>query len=185
MKQIKQAIKKLKISKHHLDWIAGLLSIPVLLTVIILNLSNLTQKKNTSTNSSLNKPTEKIIIVPQNKDKEQISPQITNSACRKEIGPITITSPEENETVRDNPLCINISYENQNYCSVVWSYRINNGDWSEFSNTSPCIYNAPAGNIKFELKIQSTVAQDQQKTLIRNFRYEKESPATPSASINY
>lgn len=177
MDKLKSFLAKLKIRKQHLDWIAGLLSIPVLLTVIILNLNNLTQKKETG---SENKPTEKVIIVPE--VKEQAPPAVTSSVCKKEIGPISIASPKEGETVKDNPICIDINYDAQNYCSIVWSYRINNGNWSEFSTNSPCIYNAPNGEIKFELRIQSTASQSQQKTIIRNFTYEAESSATPSAT---
>jgi len=180
---MKRFIKKIKIGKHHLDWVAGLLSIPVLLTVIILNLNNLnSQKKNTSTPES--KSTERVIVVPENNGtKNQSLP--TNSLCKKEVGPVSIAFPKEGETVTDNPVCINIEYNDQSYCSVVWSYRINNGSWSEFSNNSPCIYNTPAGDVKFELRVQSTVAQNQEKTLTRNFNYQGSSPtSTPSAAIN-
>ncbi|MBI2031827.1 MAG: hypothetical protein HYT08_04415 [Candidatus Levybacteria bacterium] len=185
MDQIKKFIRKFKVGKHHLDWVAGLLSIPVLLTVIILNLNNLNSQKKNSNNSSENKPTEKVIVVPETKDKQQTLPTTTTLACKKEIGPISITSPKEGEAVKNNPVCININYDSQNYCSVVWSYRINEGNWSEFSSSSPCIYNAPNGDIKFELRVQSTASQDQQKTIIRNFKYEGTPVASPSAAANY
>lgn len=178
---LKKYIKKLKIRKNHLDWIAGALSIPVLLTIIILNLNNLnSQKKNTTPSEP--KPIEKVIVVPQNGDKS--IPQPTNSSCRKDVGPIEITTPKEGETATENPVCINIKYSDSSYCSVIWSYRINGGSWSDYNSNSPCLYNLPKGDVKFELRIQSTVSQDQE-TLTRNFTYEP-SPtptSTPTATI--
>ena len=180
MKIFKNTIKKIKVGKHHLDWIAGLLSIPVLLSVIILNLNNLnSQKKNTSTPTS----TEKVIVVPQNNNQAS-TPKVepTNASCKKEVGPISITSPKEGATVTDNPACITIKYDSQNFCSVVWSYRINGGGWSEYNSNSPCLYNLPSGDVKFELRVQSAVSQDQE-TLTRNFIYKNQNPtSTPSAN---
>ncbi len=181
MNGIKSFIKKIKIGKHHLDWIAGALSIPVLLTVIFLNLNNIASQKKNTVNPPTNQPTEKIIVVPQNSNQEP-SPTTTptSSACKKEVGPISITSPAEGDTVTGNPVCVTIKYDDPSYCSVVWSYRINNGDWSGYSNNSPCIYNMPSGNIKFDLRVQSTVSQDQQKTLSQNFEYQ--AITTPTAT---
>lgn len=174
MEIVKKSIKKLKIRKNHLDWVAGALSIPVLLTVIILNLNNLnSQKKDTSPTPT---PQEKVIIVPQNTN--PTSNQPTNTSCKKEIGPISITSPKEDETVSSNPVNVIIKYGDASYCSVVWSYRVNNGQWSEYNSNSVSLYNLPNGNIKFDLRIQSTVSQDTD-TLTRNFKYQNNS-ATPT-----
>ena len=180
MNIFKDTIKKFKVGKHQLDWVAGLLSIPAILTVIILNLNNLnSQKKKTETAEG--KPTEKIIVVPENNSGSQpISP--TSSVCKKEVGPISITSPREEATVTDNPACITIKYDDQNFCSAVWSYRINGGGWSEYNSNSPCLYNLPSGDVKFELRVQSAVSQDQE-TLTRNFIYKNQNPtSTPSAN---
>ncbi len=167
--------------KNHLDFITALLSIPVLLSVIILNYSNLKPKQNSNITPTPTQ-TEKVIIVPQNNPTSTPVANPTNSQCKKEIGPIEITSPTENQTVTDNPVCINISYDDSNYCSVVWSYKVNNGAWSDYNTNNPCIYNLPNGNIKFELRVQSTVAQKNQ-SLVRNFVYQSSNPsATTSAN---
>src|SRR5581483_1925168 len=70
--------------KHHVEYLSALLSIPVLLTVIILNYSNIQGSKNKET-----APTpapEKIIIQtttqPVAKDS---APQPTSSMCKKEV----------------------------------------------------------------------------------------------------
>lgn len=177
MKFINEFIKKLQIRKNHLDWVAGALSIPVLLTVIILNLNNLnSQKKNLPEPA----PTEKVIVVPQNNQSTPAAQSNTN--CIKEIGPISISSPKEEELVTNNPVYITIKYSNPDYCSVVWSYRINGGTWSEYNSNSPSLYNLPNGNIKFELRIQSTVSQDAD-SLMRNFIYAGSPTSTPSANF--
>ncbi|MCL4417482.1 MAG: hypothetical protein M1365_12460 [Actinobacteria bacterium] len=104
--------------------------------------------------------------------------------CKKTVGPISISYPSEGETVSDNPVCITIKYDDPNYCSVVWSYRINNNTWSDYSNNSACLYNLSKGEVKFDLRIQSTVSQDQTKSLSRTFNYQgtsEENVASPSA----
>jgi len=168
--------------KHHVEYIAALLSIPVLLSVIALNYFNLqnTAKKNEPAQPISNeKPV--VIITGSNDSGSQILP--TNSpSCKKEIGPISISSPKEGETVSSNPVCISIRYEDENYCAVVWSYRINGNDWSDYNSSSPCLYNLPSGKVKFELRVQSTVSQDEE-TIERNFIYEAPT-ATSTATQN-
>lgn len=177
MNIIEKFIKSLKIRKRHLDWVAGLLSIPVLITVITLNLTNLNSQK-TKNNTTSPQTTEKVIVVPQ--ENNEPSSQPTNATCKKEIGPISVSNPKEGDTVSDNPVYITIKYNDSDYCSVVWSYRINSGSWSEYNSNSPSLYNLPNGNVKFELRIQSTVSQDTD-SLLRNFIYTGSPTSTPSA----
>ncbi len=166
------AAKKISSKKHHLDFITAVLTIPVLLSVIILNYSNLQNLKNKNSITPTPTPVEKIIVVPQQNQKTQNqTPSPTSATCTKDIGPVSISSPSESETVTDNPVCITISYNDPSYCSVVWSYRINNGNWSDFSSNNPCIYNLPSGNVKFDLRVQSTVTQ-KETDLTRNFVYQ-------------
>lgn len=178
------AAKKLTSKKHHLDFITAVLTIPVLLSVIILNYNNLQnlQKNKTNVNPT---PTqsEKIIVVPQNQQNQDTTPNPTSATCIKDIGPISISSPSEGETKTDNPICIIINYSNSSYCSVVWSYRINNGSWSNFSSNNPCIYNLPNGNVKFDLKVQSTVVQ-KETDLTRNFIYKGSNLSPTPSSTN-
>lgn len=179
--RIKTWVKQLPNKKHHLDFIAALLSIPVLLTVVTTNIINLQNKsKPQETTTKQEKP-----IIIQNQDQPKFTPKATDatpSVCKKEVGPISISYPEENQTVSDNPVCITIKYDNTNYCSVVWSYRINGGSWSNYSSNSVCLYNVPKGNVKFELRAQSTVSEDQ-TSITRNFVNEgSNSVPTPTLS---
>lgn len=169
--------------KHHIEYVSALLSIPVILSVLILNFSNLENRNKTAATSI--SPTSVIQNEKQNPIIIQTSPSQTASvaasedSCKKEVGPINIDFPKENQTVSDNPVCIIIK-KNDNYCSSVWSYKINSGNWSQYDSNSPCLYNLPEGNIKFSLKVQSTVSSD--TTLLeRNFIYKSDS-ITPTAT---
>ncbi|OGH12352.1 MAG: hypothetical protein A2857_01295 [Candidatus Levybacteria bacterium RIFCSPHIGHO2_01_FULL_36_15] len=199
LKVIKSGIEKLPEKKPHLDFVLGLLSIPVIISAIIINVNNL-QSKNKSvaqlpvpSQTQTGSQSEKqIIILPNEKPSASSSSQATFS-CKKEIGPINISFPQEGQMVTDDPVCINIKHDSSNYCSVVWSYRINNSSWSEYGSNSPCLYNIPNGNIKFDLRIQSTVSEDQ-TSFQRNFIYQSKvapptsapvpSTATDSADLN-
>src|SRR5690606_37404596 len=113
-----------------------------------------------------------IIEVSGPQERENNVPTPTDSpVCKEEVGPISITFPQEGAVVKDSPVCINIRDADEDYCSVVWSYRINNGTWSEYNSNSPCLYNLPTGDVKFELRVQSTVSQDTD-VLERTFKYE-------------
>jgi hypothetical protein len=184
------AFKQLPKGKGHLDFFTALLTIPVLLSVIILNYNNLQNSQKTKiTPTPTPAPNQKqVIVVPAVNvpvDKNSSLPLSPSPAvCKQDIGPIDISSPEEGQTITDNPVCVTINYSDSNYCSVVWSYRINNGAWSDYSNNSPCIYNPPNGNIKFELRIQSTVSQNKTTTLTKNFIYKGQTVVTPTPSAS-
>jgi len=162
--------------KPYVEFLTALLSIPVLLTVVLLNLNTLSNKENKSENKSQEKV---FITLPGGGSVE--------APCKEEIGPIEISSPQEGETVLDNPVFVDIIYRQGEYCSVVWSYRINGGKWSDYSDNSIALYNPPSGNIRFELRVKSVVSNEN-KTLKRNFIYKGKSivptDQTSSSSAN-
>lgn len=177
--------KKIPNGKIYLEIITAALSIPVLLSVIFLNLNSL-KKPNTPTPTPTPKIEKSIIYIPQ-ANTLQTTPTSsltpTSPVCQKDIGPVNITSPAEGTTVTENPLSFVIDYSDKDYCAVVWSYKINDGAWSNFTSNNPVIYNLPNGNIKFYLKVQSTVTQ-KEETLTRNFIYSgTNNSASSSATI--
>jgi hypothetical protein len=188
-RKTKKIFAKLHGKKHHLDLIIALLTIPVLLTVITTNLLTL-QKNSKNSPTPTPAPTVKEIIIQaaptgaqtvvQQPIKNTVAP-VAN--CKKLVGPISISFPEDGQTVSDNPVCIVIKYEDPNYCSAVWSYRINGSSWSEYGSNSVCLYNLPKGSVKFDLKAQSTVSQDQ-VNLSRSFVYSgsSDSPVATSSA---
>jgi hypothetical protein len=165
------------------------LSIPVLITVIILNFTNL---------KNIGKPTptptpDVTIEAPNGKagdfysapiEKENKPTDTTpQSPCTEELGPVTITSPSEGDTVNSNPVEVDISYDDTTYCAAVWSYRINGGSWSEYDDRSVALYNLPNGPITFDLKAKSIIGAGD-VTLTRSFIYNGQStvPTTASSS---
>lgn len=172
--------------KKYLEFFTALLSIPVLITVIILNLNslhNLNKDKDA-------KPTDTpqhggFFAAPIQKiTKDPLQPSPTSAGpCKKELGPVSIDTPEEGDTITDNPVSINISYDDQTYCAAVWAYRINGGSWSDYDDKSIALYNLPQGKIKFELKAKSVVVKDE-TTITRNFTYKSTGTAiTPTPTL--
>lgn len=176
IRKIFYRIKNIKLKKIHLEYITAILSIPVLVTAILINVGNLTNKNEKITPT----PTAQVKFPPFQPQNQNTSP--TAQICKKSIGPISITSPTEDQSVTDNPVCFIIDYSDTNYCSVVWSYRVNDGTWSDYNSNSPCLYNLPNGDAVFELRVKSTVINEQ-KILTRSFKYTGNSNvATPTPS---
>ena len=190
MAKLKEGLHKLPDRKPQLDFIAGLLTIPLLLVTLILNFNNLTGK-NTAAKSSLS-PSPSITAAPTIIYKTiggggNITPLVVTTKpqptspdqCIQDIGPISIANPSEGQTVSDNPVCIDINYQAGNYCGVVWAYKINGGPLSDYSNNSVCYNNLPNGNNTFELHVKSLVSSSTQ-TLTRNFIYKGAGTPTPT-----
>lgn len=108
--------------KPYIEFLTALLTIPVLLTVILLNLNSLR-----SDEEKTPQPEQVIITLPGSGEQTVVTATPSSGPCKEEIGPISVTSPEEKETVTNNPVAVRISYEQGEYCAVVWSYRINGG----------------------------------------------------------
>ncbi|MBI2033209.1 MAG: hypothetical protein HYT10_01970 [Candidatus Levybacteria bacterium] len=163
--------------KSHVEFITALLSIPVLLTVILVNVNNL-NAKNKAEEEATSKKNEIIISLPPTiKEEKKDTPQ-----CKPDIGPIDISYPHETDTVSDNPLNIDINYTSEGYCAVVWSYRINNGSWSDYDDKSIALYNMSSGDVKFELRVKSLIS-GKEKFLTRNFTYKSSIQPTPTPTI--
>lgn len=174
-------IAKLAEKKHYVEFFSALLSIPVLITVIILNVNNL-KSLGKSSPSPTPQITQEKIYVP-------ISPIVNNSGsfrsaviaptsilsptgaqCKSTIGPISIDSPTEGADVTGNPVNVVINYKTGEYCDAVWSYRINGGSWSDYDDKSVALYNLPQGKIVIDLKVKSIVGGEE-KNISRNFVY--------------
>ncbi|MDP2637691.1 MAG: hypothetical protein Q8P26_01365, partial [Candidatus Levybacteria bacterium] len=163
-----------RIKKMHLDYVAGFLSIPVLLTAVIINFGNLNKNKNHTETLPTPIPQQVNIVTRSNDEispKKQATEEPASQVCKKSIGPVNIIYPQEGQRVSDNPTCIEINYSDPTYCSVVWSYKINDGNWSEYNNNSPCLYNLSDGEVTFKLRVNSTVSS-QTESITRKFEYE-------------
>ena len=177
--------------KKYIEFVTAVLSVPVLITVIISNVSNLRGNETEETAE----PTPTTIIkyvtgeVQDPERNEKPTPTQTPTAsptpgeCKKEVGPVDISYPEEGGVVTENPVTITISYHPGEFCAVVWSYRINGSSWSPFDDKSIALYGMTAGEKKLELKVKS-IASGSEKTLNRTFQYEPPTVATDSAELS-
>lgn len=167
--------KDLPEKKKYVELLTAVLTVPVLVTVIIGNLNNLNNKNKEAQKEQTKVEKQTVYVIPT--DKKETTPTLsanvkgTSVECKKQVGPVEITNPDEGEMVMKNPVCIDISYKTGEYCSVAWSYRINGGSWSDYTDKSVCLYNLPAGNKNLELKVKS-IASDDEVVLKRNFIYQ-------------
>lgn len=197
IQKTKEIVKKLPSTKPHFELIGAILTIPVLLTVILLNIINLQKinkptdtasaaspvptKSVDSTTNGIYHPYQNVTAIPVS---SAPTPATSSSqTCQPTIGPLSIASPQEGQTINNNPVCIDISYNGAGYCGVVWAYRINQGPWSDYSSNSVCLYNLPSGQITFELSAKSLSSSSSQ-TLVRTFLYQGSPTSTPTSTSN-
>lgn len=188
VEKLRKWYRSLPDKKVYFELLGAVLTIPVLVTVILLNLTNLSGNKKDPA------PTPQIIRVvetaPQ-KDTgvtaapvsqgQRVSPQ---AACKKEIGPVNITSPREGEVVTKNQVCMTISYNTDEYCGIKWAVKLDNDSYSEFSDNDVCFSNISSGPHSISVKVRSKEG-DEEVILQRNFQYgaSGQTTATTSAAI--
>jgi hypothetical protein len=151
--------------------------VPVLLTVIILNFNNLK-----GADAAKESPKSETIVITQpatNTETKEVV--VTKPACEPGIGDISISYPDEGEEISENPVMVDVDYNANGKCEVVWSYRINGGNWSSYDDRSIALYNLQNEDIKLELRVKSVVNSDQ-KTLTRRFTYKGAASATPTST---
>lgn len=196
-RSVLNSFRDLPDKKKYIEVITATLSIPVLLSVVFMNYISIQEKRNTDLltpapiiSEAPKDASPTIITIIRDSDPTPTPaengptapPAITTAACIKEIGPISISSPDEGSTVRSPQLNITVDYDQGDYCSVVWSYRINDASWSEFGDNDIVIYNLFSGQKTVELRVKS-LASAATKTIKRSFTYINPSEAaTPTTS---
>jgi hypothetical protein len=174
--------------KRYIEFITALLTVPVLLTVLISNINSLNSNQK---NTKEPVPTPPIITIIQ-KENQTPTPNITPTpiatatpvTCNNTVGPVEITNPNENQIIYANPISIDITYNQGSFCAVVWSYRINGGPWSDFTDKSISIFNLSPGVKNLEVQVKS-IASGKMVLLHRNFTVADLTPtATPVVSTN-
>ncbi len=161
--------------KHYLEFLAVVLSIPMFLTIILVNYNNLKSSKENEQIPSTN-ILERIIEKPatsnsnETPDNQSDKLSLTDAPCIEEVGPVDISSPEEGEKITESPVFVEIDEGGKDYCASVWSYRINKGKWSSYDDRSVALYDLPSGDVILDLRVKSTVTGEQ-ITLTRKFSY--------------
>lgn len=161
--------------KNYLEFVTALLSIPVLLTVVYMNYLSIQEKRQKEEATPSPAPTQSVITIIREREVDKtptkaVESEIKDSECDAGIGKIEVANPDENATVTDNPLEIDVTYTKGTHCAAVWSYRLNGGNWSDYTDNNIEIYNLPSGEKKLELRVKNIVSGDTQ-TIERNFVY--------------
>jgi hypothetical protein len=190
-KEKKTKLERLYSKKPLIEFIVAVLSIPSILLILVLNYNSIknldgskptpTPVQNPTTSSSVKLPNFFTEPVKRGVQPTASQPSSSPALCNKSLGPVNITSPNEGDVVNTNPVEVDISYDDSDYCSAVWSYSVNGSNWSPYDNNSVALYNLPNGPVTFELQVKSLTSSDQ-TTLTRHFTYNGESSimATPT-----
>ena len=168
VERIKSWYRALPDKKRYLEFVTALLSVPVLLTVILANVRSLQSKPPEISPQGTSGQAPQITYVPYEVRRGEPTRTLFSSPtsqpakeCTREVGPVEIVYPAEGETVIGEPVCIDISYHQGDFCSVVWSYRINSGAWSQYTDKSICLYNIPAGDKTLDVRVKSIASNDE------------------------
>lgn len=201
--RLKNWYQNLPDKKKYLELFSAALTIPMLLTVIIINLNNINGQKKTSTAETSSTTTTPIQIIitgsPEQDNKtppptknSSLTPTVTptstatptpsptSTSCIQEIGPIEILSPQEGEIITTDQVCLNISTSSK-YCPLVWSYKLDSGSWSEFNSNDICLYNLDNGSKQLQIQFKN-ISTNKTITLARNFTYQQASNTTPTVT---
>lgn len=173
--------------KNYLEFVTALLSIPVLLTVVYMNYLSIQEKRQKEEASPSPAPTQSVVTIIREREIDRSPTETqeskeTDTECEAGIGNIEIANPEEGKTISDNPLEIDINYTKGSYCAAVWSYRLNGGNWSDYTDNNIEIYNLPSGEKKLELRVKNIVSGDTQ-TVERNFIYKNTNEVPTPTSV--
>jgi hypothetical protein len=183
-KKIQKGYVVLPDKKRYFELFAAILSVPMILTVILVNMNTINKSKETPTPTPTSTPIQIVVENPTsgssniNPPKTNITPTPTKTECKKDFSEIEILSPQEGEIINSDNVCINISTDN-NYCPVTWSYKLDNSNWSDYNNNDICLYNLTAGKKNLQIKIKSSVI-DKTITLERTFTYQNSTTPTPT-----
>jgi len=195
-KNKRKTLEHLYDKKPLIELIVAILSIPSLILLVLLNynsLRNLNKSSEPTPTPSANSTAPTVNTSMPNFFTASITrtphpTEILNASqapCNKRLGPVTITYPSEGSTVNTNPAEIDISYDDNTYCSAVWSYSVNGSNWSNYNDSSVALYNLPDGQITFQLRVKSLTSTET-TTLTRHFTYTGSSaaavPTTASSS---
>lgn len=191
LQKVRQFSQRLPDKKRYFEFVTALLTIPVMLTVLITNVNNLqSQQKSavpTPPTASLSAGAGAAPTASPRPTRPSATgtptPTVNPAQCKREIGPVSIINPDQDQTVTGDPVCIDVAREGSDYCAVVWSYRINGGGWSDYTDKSICLYSLSAGNKHLELRVKSVVTGEE-RVLERSFAVAGSDTQQPESSAS-
>ncbi len=167
MSRVRKVIQGLPSKKQYFELVGAMLSIPVLITVILLNTNSLrgnSAKTTTPTPAVVVTEKDRVITQPpqviyQNTGNDSSSGS-SNASCTKDVGQVRIASPRQDEVVSTNPVCFDIASDDDSICPLVYSYRVDSGSWTDYSKNTVCLYNLQSGSHTVDVKVKSSQSDD-------------------------
>lgn len=188
MSRVRKVIQGLPSKKQYFELVGAMLSIPVLITVILLNTNSL--RNNTAKSTA---PTPAVIVTEKDRVITQ-PPQViyqnsgsgsstgsSSASCTKDVGQVRIASPREDEVVSTNPVCFDIASDDDSICPLVYSYRVDGGSWTDYSKNTVCLYNLQSGSHTVDVKVKSSQSDDVVQ-LRRSFQMGQTNTTSPTAT---
>ncbi len=189
IERVRRWYRGLPDKKRYFEFITAFLSIPVLLTVLISNVSNIRNDNEKPATTPTAVPVTVTVVPATPTVGSPVNGTATPSptagqtpvpSCTPGIGEITLNYPTEGSTVTGNPVCLEITRKSAGFCAVVWSYRVDGGSWSEYTDRDICIYGLPPGKKDLDVRVKSIV-NGEQILLERTFTVDGPTP-TPQAT---
>jgi hypothetical protein len=181
LEHVRRFMQALPRRKQYIEFFTAILSLPIMITAIILNINALRPK--TTTPASTPAPSEKIIIISTPGQTvlktNPVTSTPTGGACMTALPSVSISDPGEGDTVSKDAVCVVPNIAQGNYCAIVWRYSINNTSWSDYDDKAFCLYNLPSGNVTLRFQIKSTVTGATQE-IDRHFTYTPTVTPTPT-----
>lgn len=186
VRHFRSFIQALPRRKQYIEFFTAILSLPIMITAIILNINAL-RPKTTPTTPAPTQGEKIIIISPPAHTTLNSAPATstapTGGACMTALPNVSIPDPGEGDTVTKDAVCIVPDIASGNYCAIVWRYSINNTSWSDYDDKAFCLYNLQSGNVTLRMQIKSTVTGATQE-IDRHFIYQNSSSPTPTSSAS-
>ena len=188
IERVKTWYRGLPDKKRYVEFVTAILTVPVLATVLYANVQNLQRNPETNGSPLTASGAPVIQIVSPGADTASqagtsaSTPTATpNPECKKSVGPVQIDSPKEGQVVSSDPVAVDISRSSDEYCAIVWSYRINGSAWSDYTDKSIFLYGLSSGQKILDLRIKS-VASGDQVVLSRTFIIPPAASPTPQST---
>lgn len=168
VEKIKKVYQDLPEKKKYIELISAAVSLPVMVTVLMLNLNNLRQTKSTSNSTptpSLSQITPTPSLTPVISTTPRLSPTLTPTptitptpaVCNPDVSSVDFVTPTDNQLISSNSLTIDLTDPATGFCNYLWSYTIDGANWSEYTDKAVSIYNLSPGTKKIQVKVKSIV----------------------------
>lgn len=178
--QITEFYRQLPDKKRYVELVTALLTVPVLITVILTNVGNLRKEDSKNTDVADTPAVQQVITrfvtPPTDVDDDpdassQEDPQVIDKECTPSLGGIDVVTPKENQIFATSQVLIDILEPGDEYCPIVWSYRLDGASFSDYSDKQISLFNVSPGEHELDVRFKS-LASNEEKLVSRSFTIE-------------